>query len=244
MPEARSAAGVRVLLTRPIEDSRAVADALRPNGIECLVWPLTRIVPTADAVEVPQGTGGLLFTSANGVRAFAALEAQRDLPALCVGGATAEAARRAGFGDVRPAGGDARALADLARRSGISAFLHPRGRDTADDLAGWLRESGRQVREAVLYQAAEDGPPPAPVAEALATGELDLVTVWSPRGARILAARLVALETRLKGTDLLAISAAAAAPLAASGFRRSLVAETPSRPAMLAAIRAAARTPQ
>ena len=235
---------MRVLLTRPLEDSRAVAEALRPEGIDCLVWPLTRIVPTAGALEIPEGTGGLLFTSANGVRAFAALEPRRDLPALCVGDATAEAAREAGFADVRSADGDAQALAELARRSGIAAFLHPRGRDAAGDLAGWLRESGRQVAEAVLYEAAEGEAPPPAVAEALAAGALNLVTVWSRRGAAILGRRLAALEARLGNTDLLAISAAAAEPLAGAGFRRRVVAARPGGPAMLAAIRAAARMPQ
>lgn len=232
---------MRVLLTRPFADSRAVADTLSPEGIDCLIWPLTRIVPTARALAVPPETGGLLFTSANGVRAFAALESRRDLPALCVGEATAAAARRAGFADVRPAGGDAGALAALARRSGIAAFLHPRGRHAAGDLAGWLAADGRHVTEAVLYEAVEGGPPPRPVAAALSAGAVDLVTVWSRRGAAILARRLASLGAALGATDLLAISAAAAEPLATAGFRRSQVAEAPGGEAMLAAIRAAAR---
>lgn len=235
---------MRVLLTRPPEDSRAVAEALAPDGIECLIWPLTRIVPVPDAPEIPPDAGGLLFTSANGARVFAALSPRRDLPALCVGDATAAAARRAGFGDVRSAGGDARALADLARRSGIAAFLQPRGRDTAADLAGWLAASGQRVAEAVIYHAAEAPlaePPPAPVQAALASGGIGLVTAWSRRGARILARRLAGMPARLDATDLLAISAAAARPLAAAGFRRSLVAAAPSGAAMLDAIRAAAR---
>ena len=235
---------MRVLLTRPLDRSRAVAATLEAEGIDCLIWPLTKIVPAARALSVPPGTSALLFTSANGVRAFAALEPRRDLPALCVGEATAEAARRAGFADVRSAGGDARALVALARESGIRAFLHPRGRDAAGDIAGWLAGSGQRVAEAVLYEATEAGPPPAPVAAALAEGELDLVTVWSPRGGAILAARLDALDADLGATDLLAISPAAAAPLAAAGFRRRIVAEAPSGTAMLAAIRAAARMPQ
>lgn len=235
---------MRVLLTRPPEDSRAVAEALALDGIECLIWPLTRIVPVSDAPDIPPDTGGLLFTSANGVRIFAALSPRRELPALCVGDATAEAARRAGFGDVRSAGGDARALAELARRSGIAAFLHARGRDAAADLADWLDATGQRVTEAVIYHAAEappTEPAPAPVQAALASGSVGLVTVWSHRGAQILARRLTGMRARLDATDLLAISAAAARPLAAAGFRCSLVAEAPGGAAMLAAIRAAAQ---
>lgn len=231
---------MRVLLTRPDEDSRAVADALRPEGIECLIWPLTRIEPTTAGIAIPPATGGILFTSANAVRAFAAIEGRRDLPALCVGDATAGEARRAGFRDVRSASGDARALADLARRSGIAAFLHPRGRHVAGELAHRLAADGRQVAEAVLYEAVEGGPPPAPVARALADGGLDLVTVWSHRAGALLARRLKALGAPTGGTDLLAISAAAAGPLAAAGFRRRIVAEAPTGEAMLQGIRVAA----
>jgi uroporphyrinogen-III synthase len=231
-----------VLLTRPLEDSRTLAEMLEAEAIEPLIWPLTRIVPTITALKLPLATGGLLFTSANGVRALAALTGRRDLPALCVGQATAEAARKAGFRDCFAAGGDARALAELARRSGIRDFFHPRGRDAAGDLKGWLAETGQRVTEAVLYQAEETGPPPAPVAAALARGAVDLVTVWSRRGAAILARHFATsgagAGARLDNTGLLAISRAAAEPLEASGFHRIVLAETPDAAAMLAAIRA------
>jgi uroporphyrinogen-III synthase len=233
---------VLVLLTRPPDDSRALAEALEGEGIDPLIWPLTRIVPTVTALNLPPTTGGLLFTSANGVRALAALTGRRDLPALCVGEATAEAARKAGFSDCVSAGGDARALAEMARRSGIRAFFHPRGRDAAGDLKGWLVESGQRVTEAVLYRAEETGPPPAPVAAALARGTVELVTVWSRRASAILARQLAGMDASLDDTGLLAISAAAAEPLEASGFRRIVLAGAPDGAAMLAAIRAYATT--
>jgi uroporphyrinogen-III synthase len=233
---------MNVLLTRPLEDSRALAGTLEAEGIAPLIWPLTRIVPTATALELPPATGGLLFTSANGVRAFAALTARRDLPALCVGKTTAEAARKAGFHDCVSAGGGACALAGLARQSGIGEFLHPRGRAAAGDLKGWLAESGQRVTEAILYQAEETGPPPAPVVAALARGTVGLVTIWSRCASAILARHLVPSGATLDSTALLAISRGAAEPLAASGFRRIVLAGAPDGAAMLDAIRAYAIT--
>jgi uroporphyrinogen-III synthase len=230
-------ADTQVLLTRPLEDSRALAEKLEADSISPLIWPLTRIVPTVMALKLPITTGALLFTSANGVRALAALVERRDLPALCVGEATARVARKAGFRDCFAAGGDARALADLARRSGISDFFHPRGVDAAGDIKGWLAETGQQVTEAILYKAEETGPPPAPIAAALARGEVGLVTVWSPRGAKILARHLASAGAALEGSGLLAISPAAAGPLATSGFGRVFVAQAPNAAAMLAEIR-------
>jgi len=230
---------MRVLLTRPVEESRKLAETLEAEGIDCLIWPLTRIVPTLMELKLPYRLGGLLFTSANGVRALAALTDRRDLPALCVGGATASAARAAGYLNCFSAGGDARALAELAQRSGIRDFLHPRGEDAAGDLAGWLAEAGIRVAEVVLYKAEETGPPPAPVAAALRAGAVDLVTAWSRRNAAILARRLADMGARLDATDALAISPAAAEPLAAAGFRVVKLSEAPDRASMLAAIRAA-----
>jgi uroporphyrinogen-III synthase len=229
---------MQVLLTRPLDESRALAEILEADGIDALIWPLTRIVPTAMELKLPFTTGGLLFTSANGVRAFAALVERRDLPALCVGQATADAARGAGFRDCFTASGDARALADLARRSGLDDFFHPRGRDTAGDLKGWLAATGHRVTEAVLYQARETGPPPARVAASLGRGTIELATVWSRRAAAILASQLANSGADLRRTGLLAISPAAAEPLETSGFRQILVAETPDSAAMLTGIRA------
>ena len=228
---------MQVLLTRPLEDSRALAETLECYGIETLIWPLTQIVPTVMALKLPPATGGLLFTSANGVRALAALVERRDLPALCVGKATADAARKAGFRDCFSANGDAGALADLARRSGLNDLFHPRGHDAAGDLKGWLAETGQRVTEAVLYRAQETGAPPAQVGALLNCGKIALVTIWSRRSAAVLADYLADVGSVLHSTDLLAISPAAAEPLRKSGFRRVLVAKAPDGAAMLTAIR-------
>lgn len=228
---------MQVLLTRPLAESRALADMLEEEGIEVLIWPLTRIVPTVTKLRLPFNVDALLFTSANGVSALAALTDRRDLAALCVGDATARAARKAGFLNCTSAKGDVRALADLARRSGLRNFVHPRGRDAAGNLKVWLAETGQNVAELVLYQARETGAPPAPVAAALTRGAVDLVTVWSERNAAILARHLADIGARLTETDLLAISPASAAPLAGAGFRRAVIAKTPNSQAMRTEIR-------
>ncbi|MEL6234802.1 MAG: uroporphyrinogen-III synthase, partial [Pseudomonadota bacterium] len=146
-----------LLLTRPIDQAQefaaSVAAAL-PGRYEPVYWPLIRIErePAELALDDVQG---LLFTSANGVRAFAQASPRRDIPALCVGDGTATAARAAGL-IASSARGDAGALAQLAVAShlpGAGAYLHLRGRDTTGDIAGALAVEGIEVREAVLYAA-------------------------------------------------------------------------------------------
>ncbi|MDH3669197.1 MAG: uroporphyrinogen-III synthase [Paracoccaceae bacterium] len=224
-----------VLLTRPAAQNEAVARALAEDGIDCAIWPLTKIVLTSDAIEIPAETDGLLFTSANGVRALASLSSDRDLPALCVGPATDAAARDAGFADVRSADGDAQAVAALARGSGLKALFHARGAETAGDLRTWLASDGVTVDEAVLYRAEETGPPTAPIAAALLDGSLNPITIWSPRAAEIIAPYLD--DAPLGQVTLIAISENAATPLSDAGWARIIIAEHPSGNSMIAAIR-------
>lgn len=229
-----------VLLTRPEAESRAVAEELAAHGIATLVWPLTRIEMADGPVALPDGTDGLLFTSANGVRAFAASNPERDLPALCVGDRTADIARELGFARAESADGDAGALARLAARSGLGRLFHPRGRDSAADMAALLAPHGIDVSDAVSYVARPTGPPPPRIAAALATGEIGVLTLWSARNARIFSALWGTTPVvDLGSVTAVAISDRAAAVLEGVGFRAILTADRPDRAAMIGRIRQA-----
>ena len=218
---------MNVLLTRPAAENARIASMLEPLGARCLAWPLTRVVPLLERLEVPRGTEAILFTSANAVRAFAAASPVRNLPALCVGDRTAACARAEGFGEVQNAGGDAADLALLAGASGYRRFFHPRGRE-----AGELAFEGARIDALAVYAAEPAGPPSAEVEDAFAAGAIGLVTVWSPRNAAILRDWLAAARPPLGGTELLGISPATVAPLAQAGFAQVLVAARPDAAAM------------
>ncbi|MEM1344046.1 MAG: uroporphyrinogen-III synthase [Pseudomonadota bacterium] len=222
-----------VLLTRPVEENRPLAEALAEDGIETLIWPLTRIVPLMAEITLPPAVEALLITSANGIRAFAALSPRRDLPVLAVGDRTAEVARGLGFKLTLSAGRDAEALTELAVRSDMGRFFHPRGRESTGDLKARLEAFGRHVSEAVVYAAEETGPPSAEVGHALRAGRIALATVWSQRAARVLLGHLTTLATPPR---VLAISERAAQPLAAAALTGILVAPRPDSAAMRQAI--------
>ena len=84
---------MRILLTRPESEIARFATQLEAQGVEPIAAPLLRIEPVVTLPPVPEHVQALLFTSANGVRAYADLAAARDLPVFAVGDATAEAAR-------------------------------------------------------------------------------------------------------------------------------------------------------
>ncbi|MBY8977343.1 uroporphyrinogen-III synthase [Rhodobacteraceae bacterium NNCM2] len=226
-----------VLLTRPLADSRRLAEALEDDGIDCLIWPLTEIRPVEPEEGFPLGVRGLLVTSAHGIRAFAALDKRRDLPVLCVGDRTAEVARGLGFGMVLSANGDAEALARLAPGTGIRHFLYPRGRETAHDLTAMLAPGGQKVTEAVVYEAAPAGPPSAPVASALNRGALGAVTIWSRRNGQLFADWIAEHGlTKLTRVPLVAISKNAAEPFENAGFCQIVIADRPDAASMMQAI--------
>src|SRR5512147_1864047 len=104
---------MHALITRPQDDAKPLAAALAAKGIDCTIEPLLQIVPIEDTTINLDGVQALLFTSANGVRAFAAKSARRDLKVLAIGEGSAAAARETGFPEVESAGGDVAALATL-----------------------------------------------------------------------------------------------------------------------------------
>ena len=148
------------LITRPEEDARPLAEQLERRGVATLIEPLLEIRPLEEAAQglapALEGVQALLFTSANGARAFAALSPRRDIGVLAVGDATATAARELGFVAVESAGGDVQDLVRLARqrlRPAGGPLFHAAGSAVAGDLAQLLGEAGFDLRRHVLYEA-------------------------------------------------------------------------------------------
>ncbi len=181
---------MKVLITRPAADAAPLAEALAALGIESVVAPMLAIRPRPDASTDLTGVQGLLFTSANGVRAFAGRSADRGVAVFAVGEATARAAAEAGFTRVAVAGGDVVALAQLVReRADRSAgkLVHVAGSAVAGNLVGLLEVGGFRVQRRVFYDSvAATGFSPN-VRRALHDNDLDGVLFFSPRTARTFA---------------------------------------------------------
>jgi uroporphyrinogen-III synthase len=225
-----------LLLTRPRAQSEAfaadVARHLPGRFAPVLIAPLLEIEPVPQVVRL-EGVQALLFTSANGVEAFAAASPDRTLPALCVGAITAAAARAHGF-RARSADGDVAALAALAAaawRPGAGALLHIRGRHAAGDLTGALAARGIPARAAELYDQVPR-PLPAAAHALLASGVAVVAPMFSPRTARLFARETEGLD--LAGLTVVGLSEATVAPIPAA---RRIVATAPGRDGLLAALR-------
>ncbi len=227
------------LVTRPLDDSQGLAEALEARGFAALVEPMLSI-RFLDAVP-PERTAyqGVLATSANGVRALARLVPWRDLPVWAVGDASAREAGKLGFVTVHSAAGDVASLADRVTEHAdptAGTLLHVAASRLAGDLAGALVSRGFSVEKAVLYEAepAEDLSPA--LIAALAEGRLDVALFFSPRTAATFV-RLVkkaGLGENLRRIKALALSAAVVEALAPLPWRGVEVAERPDQAALLA----------
>jgi len=174
-----------ILITRPRPAADAFAGQVRARlgaGVMVLVSPVMRIEPLADAVGDLTGAGTLVLSSAHAVAALG--RAPAGMLCYCVGGATAEAARAAGFQAVA-AGGSARDLvAQIVADRPPGPILHLRGEHVAADIAGRLRKAGIKAREAVVYRQTPMDLSPA--AQAVLRGDAPvIVPLFSPRSARL-----------------------------------------------------------
>lgn len=151
----------------------------------------------------------------------AGLAALTHLPAYAVGAATGDAARAAGFVDVRVARGDASAVFAQSAGDGIAQLLHLAGADRSPAVI----PEGLNVGIVTVYAA--------DLVEALPAQGFDLALLYS--------ARTAAHFTSLFAGDRTAVRIAALSPAiaaaAGTGWAAVTVAAEPTEDALFAAAR-------
>ena len=239
---------MKVLIPRAEPGAHRTADGIAALGLKPVVAPFLTIRPSTDIALDLAGVQALAFTSANGVRAWANVRAERNLPALCVGDATAAAAREAGFGDTLSAGGDVGDLIQLIRRrldKASGRIIHVRGSHVTGDLAGSLRDAGFEAEEAAAYEAVAAATLPETAREALEKKQLSVVLFHSSRAAAAFTALVedADLTDRLRYLIAVAISDQAAGNLIRSDWLAVKIADTPDEAALLDRVGAARLDP-
>lgn len=182
---------VPVLLTRPEEQSRSFAAALRGrygDRVRPVLSPLMR--PVNLSPDLPPGPfAAVIFTSLQGVTAALPYRAALPRLAWCVGGRTAQEARSAGF-QTRAAEGDAESLiAAILADPPPGRLLHLRGAESRGNVAPRLTVAGVPAEATVIYR--QEAQPLAPAAaELLRTPGVVIVPLFSPRSAALFRATL------------------------------------------------------
>ncbi len=190
-----SLGGVRVLVTRPAGQAESFAAALAERGASSLIFPAVQIAalnPGAVREELQalarQPEPLFLFVSrpavAHGLQTVTDIFGEAGiLNTAAVGRQTAEQLRAAGCRNViEPASGNGseallRALESTAMTDRCVIIL--RGPDGRELLARELSKRGAAVTQVSVYRRLRPTADPAPLAEALQEGAIDVVTVTS-----------------------------------------------------------------
>jgi uroporphyrinogen-III synthase len=179
---------MRVIVTRPFEDAGPLAEGIRQRGHEPVFAPLSHI--RYQTPEPPPGQpGATIFTSKNAIRALESVEwasTLHGLPAYCVGAATAEAARQAGFLHVVAGGGTgAQLAAHIAHTHSTEngPLLYLTGDHLAFDMAAALGARGFKVLRHIVYRSELVTALPEQAERALRAGQVDAIIFMSPRVA-------------------------------------------------------------
>lgn len=197
--------GRRIVVTRPRDEAVRAAEALDALGAEALLAPMVEVAPLADSTALDHALDRLaefdwlVFTSAHGVRYTLdrLLDRGRDLRALghlqiaVIGSATAEALGRYHLNaDLIPPEFTSESLAETLRPmvSGRRVLLAraDRGRTVLNEVLG----ESAQVEQVATYHNRDIPALPSDVAERLARGTVDWITLTSPAIARRLHALL------------------------------------------------------
>lgn len=229
---------MRVIVTRPADDAHETAALLKARGHAAILAPLLGVHYHDGHPLHLDGIQALLFTSVNGVRAFARRTALRHFAVFAVGSQTTRAAQDLGFTDIRNADGNSEDLAAVVRKTATpdkGALLHAAGAEAEGRLAAMLTAAGFTVRTEVLYDVPAATELPPSVRAALESGGADAVLLFSSRSAQVFAecvakARLAPACESLIGV---CISEAAARPLGALPLKEVRIAARPNQMALL-----------
>ena len=230
---------MRVLVTRPMPDGERTAATLRGRGYDVLVAPLMQVKPIA--ADLSGDWSAVIISSANAIRALDArqIASLAKLSLFAVGQRSADAARDAGFRDVRSANGDAGDLIRLVAGSDVdqaATYLYLAGEDRAADMEGELAKRGIKTRTLIVYKNITLDYPPE-LAEALRNRKIDVALHFSRRSAEnyMNGAKAAGLEQMAWAPQHFCLSAQVAEPLRAAGVVGQItVAQEPNEAALLA----------
>lgn len=236
---------VRVLVTRPQPFAANTAIRLKEMGFEPVLFPLFRVVfkPTFADLNTIEASA-VAITSKNAVAAVAADFTRKTVPLYVVGNGTAEAARQAGFQDIRIGAGTGVDLALLisedlqsgrVRISIDKPLLYLAGTVRRPELESMLDGAGVPVKTVEVYGMEKI----SHATDFLISGELspfpEVVLLYSANTARRFAELVSSQVDELaeNRTIMVCLSEAVARALPQGLRKNSAVASAPTEDALL-----------
>lgn len=233
-----------VIICRAQPGARESAAHVKAVGLDPIISPALSIRGLPETRLPPlHKIGNLVFTSANGVRAFSERSDVRDIPAWCVGPATAAAAKNNSFTRIHESAGNAVDLANyiLAHaQPDQRSFLHVANSAAKGDLKAHLEAAGRRVIFAPLYETVQVAELSGVAKTALLAPEDTILLVHSHKGAN--AFLNLAEQLALGRLHVIAISDLAASPFFNVTVSHISIASVPNEEALIKALQDVAAT--
>ncbi|MGZ4209755.1 MAG: uroporphyrinogen-III C-methyltransferase [Actinomycetota bacterium] len=248
--DTRPLSGVRVLVTRTREQASELSAILSELGAEVVEAPAIRIEPPRSFTQLDRAVARVrdgrydwvVFTSANGVRAFVSRlrAAGADARAFArawvaaVGSGTAETLASAGIvADLVPPSFTTEAIGK-AFPKGKGRVLLARADVVEPGLEDALQAKGWTVERVVAYRLRGQTSMPAGVRAAVLKGEIDVLTFAS--GGTVRAFMRLLGRKPPRGTKVVCIGPVTAKAARAAGLRVAAVARTHTIPGLVAAV--------
>lgn len=227
----------KVLITRAIDQARDFAFEIEVLGATPIFAPLLEVIPLNPEIENSPFPHAIILTSQNALVGVKIPQALKTLPVFCIGDETAKTAQNMGFRDVVSCHGFIDRLPNLVHKKnpGGRDLLYLRGTDVRHKMGAILADY--TVREIVTYDARAVRSFPPEIIEHF--GEIDVVTLFSPRTSQILA-ELVdkhELQGQISHIKLLSLSQAVLESVKGLGWGVCVCAEQPDQYYMLKALK-------
>jgi len=225
---------MRVLLTRPIDDSQLVAKMLRDKNITVHVAPLMQIkyLPHPE-IEVDRYQA-VIFTSAYGVRAYHSNHFDKNKHFYVVGQRTAKIAQNLDLNKITSTNSDVKKLSEkiiteLNPKDGPLLYLS--GVHVAGNLTETLQRAGFNIDRESAYEAIMETHFANETKKLIKSGSFDYIPFYSPRSA-IIFERLIessALQNTLSSVTALCLSHNVEKELDKTRWKQILVAKKPTQ---------------
>lgn len=147
---------MKLIITRPADDSIVLAQRLRELGHDVVTAPRLEIVANP-VIKIPEKRFvAMLVTSANGVKCLPGNSVSLDVRVIAIGAQSAKAARDCGFQNVEAHGGDVIQLGQWIVENlspDVGPLLYVTGKEISGDLAGVLSGHGFEIHRVETYRA-------------------------------------------------------------------------------------------
>lgn len=200
---------MRVLITRPRENTAFLVNRLKDLGHQVTIDPLIEVIPLTPDLPPLSSFQAVVTTSQQAIRHLSTLTPLRDFPLWCVGSESAKVARDFGFQTIHEAEGSAKdliiKLTEAIDPLSKKIVLHASGDVIRVDVVEALAKRGISAERIILYKTTEASTFSPETFHALKSNILDAALFYSPRTGRIFQnlCRLSKLEDHCK--TLLAI---------------------------------------